>query len=405
MNGRNPRYALFDSLRAIAALSVFAYHIAFHTDGLSGSLGPWLSHLNVGVPIFFLISGFLLYRPWSQARWGGLAAPSVRRYALRRALRIVPAYWLALPLVALWLGLGDVFTPVGALVHFGFLQAYVHGRIIGGIGQAWTLSVEMSFYIALPLLALAVRRLPARTPRAFLVTELCLCAVLALFAVVWQVEALRHLGPGNAILFPALIGLPAALDLFALGMALAAVTVWMQGTGAQPLPVRVIARAGWLPWVGAGVAYAVLVNAPAWIGGGQTRQVLATHELGGLVALGILLPAVFGQERRDVVRRLLASRPLLWVGRVSYALYLWHLAVILKLQDYGLRDDLGRGLFTVVCLAVSLAIAALSWYGVERRFLALGRRRPPGRTADDAAVEPEVLPAPAAVPLATERSR
>jgi len=404
VNARNPRFALLDSLRAIAALSVFGYHVVFHTRSLGSTFGPWLRHLNVGVPIFFLISGFLLYRPWARARFRGEPGPSVRRYAARRALRIVPAYWLALPLVALWLGRDYVFSPGGIVTYFGFLQAYRYGTIIGGIGQAWTLSVEMSFYIALPLLALTVRRVAVRSSRGFLVSELALCGLLFAFAVTWQLEAVRHLGNDNGLLFPALVSLPGALDLFALGMVLAVVSVWAEGTGARPLAVRVVDRASWLPWVGAAAAYVALVHSAEWFGGALGRQVLLTHELGGLVAFGLLLPAVFGDERRGVVRRLLGAPMLRWVGRVSYAFYLWHLVVILKLQEYGVRDALGRWLFAGVCLAVSLAIAAASWYWIERRFLDLGRRRPPARTADDAAVEPDAPP-PASVAVPAEAGR
>src|SRR5215212_6043566 len=105
MNARADRFPLFDSLRAIAALSVVAFHAAFFAGMFTSEspLRPYLVRMDVGVSVFFLISGFLLYRPFVRARLGGEGTPHVGGYAWRRFLRIVPAYWVALTIVALWL--------------------------------------------------------------------------------------------------------------------------------------------------------------------------------------------------------------------------------------------------------------------------------------------------------------
>lgn len=83
---------LFDALRAIAAGSVLMYHLALF-GGTPDALADYAAHLNVGVPIFFLISGFLLYRPFARAHLAAEPGVRVRAYAWRRVLRIVPAYW------------------------------------------------------------------------------------------------------------------------------------------------------------------------------------------------------------------------------------------------------------------------------------------------------------------------
>jgi peptidoglycan/LPS O-acetylase OafA/YrhL len=98
------RFPLFDALRAIAALSV----LVTHCSGLTGfnsdnPLGAITARLNVGVTIFFVISGFLLYRPFVAARLEGRPAPSPLGYARRRALRIVPGYWVELTALAVFL--------------------------------------------------------------------------------------------------------------------------------------------------------------------------------------------------------------------------------------------------------------------------------------------------------------
>ena len=94
----------------------------------------------------------------------------------------MPAYWVALTIIAIWLPVSGVFTAEGIVTYYGFLQAYDPDTITGGIGQAWTLTVEVSFYALLPLLVLAVRRLPGRVVRS----EIAL--VLSLFAagVIWK---------------------------------------------------------------------------------------------------------------------------------------------------------------------------------------------------------------------------
>src|SRR4051812_24216044 len=101
-----------DSLRAIAALSVLGLHVGL----VSGRLDPgthgirYVGRLDVGVAVFFLISGLLLYRPFVRARVTGEPPPSAAAFAWRRALRIVPAYWLALTVTALAFSLSYVFT-------------------------------------------------------------------------------------------------------------------------------------------------------------------------------------------------------------------------------------------------------------------------------------------------------
>src|SRR5919199_254708 len=112
MNVRATRFPMFDGLRAVAALAVLCFHAAYFAGiGVTDSpLRPYAGRLEVGVSVFFVISGFLLYRPFVRARLESEPAPHAGAYAWRRFLRIVPGYWVALTVVALWLGLPGVFT-------------------------------------------------------------------------------------------------------------------------------------------------------------------------------------------------------------------------------------------------------------------------------------------------------
>ena len=109
----NPRFPLLDAMRAIAALAIVAYHVAFFSRANEhGGTGALLSRLNVGVTIFFVISGFVLYRPMVRARWEG-SRRGAGGYARRRLLRIVPAYWLALTVLAITRAARRVHRPAG----------------------------------------------------------------------------------------------------------------------------------------------------------------------------------------------------------------------------------------------------------------------------------------------------
>ena len=98
------------------------------------------------------------------------------------------------------------------------------------------------------------------------------------------------------------------------------------------------------------------------------------HQLKTAVAAALVLPAVFGHTAGGWVRRLLAWPPLLWLGLVSYAFYLWHLAILEKLQGLAFDGALGEASFALLGLGATAAVAAVSWYGLERHALRLGRR-------------------------------
>jgi peptidoglycan/LPS O-acetylase OafA/YrhL len=155
-SGSAGRSQAIDVLRALAALSVLAMHVG-HASGanVAAPYGAFTSHLNVGVTLFFLITGFLLYRPWAAAFLAGRAGPSLASYARRRILRIVPAYWFALTVLATWPGLKGVFTE-DWWVYYGFAQSYRVDWTFSGLQPAWSLSVEMHYYALLPVYAGAV---------------------------------------------------------------------------------------------------------------------------------------------------------------------------------------------------------------------------------------------------------
>ena len=404
MNVRANNFPLFDGLRALAALSVLAFHASYFAGiGVTDSpLKPYTGRLEVGVSIFFVISGFLLYRPFVRARLDDEPPPRTGAYAWRRFLRIVPGYWVALTVVALWLGVPDVFTPSGIPTFYGFAQSYSSDTLLGGIGQAWSLCVEVAFYAFLPLWALVMRRVGRRSDRrrAF-VQELGGLLLLVLASIAYKVWALEQAPASSLRSPPYMLSLPGYLDQFAIGMLLAVLSVWYAGRSALPPALGVIRRVPGLAWVGAGIAFWA-VSTQIGLNGGllqslTTRTFFERHALYAVVALGLVLPAVFAEPRRGVPGRLLSTRIAVYLGLVSYGVYLYHDAVVRQVTDSIDPSLSGVGLRFATNLALGIAgavvLASLSYYLVERPALRLKTRFPLRTPA--ARGEAIVEPAPA----------
>ena len=306
----------------------------------------WSGHLNVGVAIFFALSGFLLYRPFASARAHGTPAPSVRAYLVRRALRILPGYWVALT-VTLALGL----LPVDALLAtYTLTQLYVPGHAFDGLVVTWSLSAEASFYLVLPLWALLAAaafggRLRARG-------ELTAMALVAVTSVCFRALMLDDAGYG-----PAVWGwLPSVAIYFLVGMALAVVSVAAQVPGRGS--AGVLGRAP-LWWALAVVALAVLTVAFPPTGASARPSILtdiAEYLLAAALAAFVLLGAAFAATE-DPVTRLLRWAPLAWLGLISYGLFLWQIVALhVILDEVGLSGRggvLAAALLTVACAAAS----------------------------------------------------
>ena len=375
----NPRFPLVDGVRAIAVVMV----VGIHAAGASVVQGKWWSpfaaRLDIGVTVFFVLSGFLLYRPYVAARLGDTPRVSVGGYARRRALRILPAYWLALTLLAIYPGLGGVFTH-DWWVYFGFLQIYNHAWInfYQGINQAWSLCVEVTFYAALPLLAALVARLPARGRREMVRNEAVLLGALTVASLIFRIV----LG-ANAPDSEWVATLPAIFGWFAIGMALAIASAALHGRAEQPRAVRAIAHRPALCWLAALACFLFTseVGKSVLIVPGNARpRAIVEYVLYGIVSALIVVPAIFGDGRTGAPRRVLSHPIVAWTGLVSYGVFLWHLNVIAKLRDWGVS---GFVPVFFAGLAMSVAIAAVSYYLVERPLLHFkdGFRRPKPATS------------------------
>lgn len=365
------RFPLFDSLRAIAALGVLVAHAGFVATAIQTTeWGTFVANLSAGVTLFFVISGFLLYRPFVAADLLAFQRPGPTDFYRRRVLRIVPAYWLALTVLAVYPGLVGVFTGEWPWFYL-FGQVYGPGTAAEGIAFAWSLNVEAMFYLLLPLYAWALRRVttsfaPARRVRL----ELGALAVLACASVAIRIWDLQ--GGGSALQ----VTLATTFLWFALGMGLAVLSVWFERTGARPAVVRLLESRPGVAWFGAGAAYVVLALVVSTEPGQELAytngQWLAQHLLSAVVAFLLVLPAVFGDNRGGATRALLAFPALAWLGLVSYGIYLWQGGVMVALAEGGVlgwAPDSRFVVLTSLTVVITIVCAALSYYLLERPIL------------------------------------
>jgi peptidoglycan/LPS O-acetylase OafA/YrhL len=382
----NPRFPLFDGLRAIAALGVLTFHVGEFSGRLGVGFPGRFEEVAVnGLLLFFAISGFLLYRPYVAANAARRPGPSLERYGRRRALRIVPAYWAALTLLAIYPGINGVFSG-DWWRYYGYLQLYSGHTLGGGIPVAWTLCVEVTFYLALPVWAAAMRRLGGRRWLAF---ELASLALVATGGLGVQLAAAR-----GRIGYLVGVSLAGECLWFAIGMAFAVLSVAVERDEIRRgAAVRLVGEHATVCWL---VAVAALGGLMALVPRGglfgliaatQTRQsaitALARIALEALLVGGLVAPAVFGDGRGGLPRRLLSWRPVIWLGVISYSFYLWHLTIVQLIATPGRGPGFaasGANLLAHVHVAQGLvlfvasfiataAVASISYRFIELPFL------------------------------------
>jgi peptidoglycan/LPS O-acetylase OafA/YrhL len=393
-DGTLGRFPLMDSLRALAALSIFAYHSLALTHPDSAAAQDLISTLTVGVPVFFAISGFLLYRPFVLSSLGGRPGPRLLPYAWRRVLRLVPGYWLALTVI---LALRADFSGTGDVLQaYGFAQVYDPGPIVG-LPQAWSLDCEIIYYAMLPLVALAVAG-PAPTTRRHVLAGVALILLSVVFKVWAQTWGSTDVGGAQSLVFQ-----PGwNLDLFAVGMLVAVWSARHELRGHPDALGRLVARRPALFWLGAAVTF--VASALLRDTYGSDAGVAALHALDALFAVLLIAPAVAGPPLAGVLRRrVLANRGLLTIGVLSYGIYLWHVFIVEQVFKVRDRVDLGSGVAVnaaviVAALVLTLIVSALSWVLVERPALSL--KRLAGRPTNSPHVSPGQ---PATVAVSSER--
>ncbi|MDX1459730.1 MAG: acyltransferase [Xanthomonadales bacterium] len=372
-----PYIASLTGLRGIAAFSVFLFHYSALHPGIRLDLSiPVVGYFLqlplglgfAGVDLFFVLSGFLLTLPFARARLHQQPGPDVGRYLKRRLLRVFPAYyaqWAILMLGGAWF---VTFRPLDAAdiaAHVFMFFNIGTEPVRPLVGLWWTLPVELSFYLLLPLLAMLLR--PARW--------LALIGAGVAISIAWRAWAASHFSDdlGDAA-FLAASQLPGSLPEFLLGAGAALLTQDREWRG-KPAPdgrtsnrLFLVGCLGVFLWLSQAV---VRFGDLYW--GGHWSMLIAPTVLGASLSLIVL--GLYWQSRIGTV--LLANPVIYFVGLVSYSLYLWHFVAMQQLQKLGgaAYADLPGLMQFLASTALATAVATLSYYLFERPFFRLRGRR------------------------------
>ncbi len=410
------RFPAIDGLRAIAALAVVVYHVTttYNLETLNYDTWQWTQRLgNFGVSAFFLISGFLLYRPYVVAHFAGTPVPRMIPFWGRRFLRIYPAYWVAITVAVYGIAILEIKNFQIFFTTYGLLQNYRAGLTLSGLGVEWTLVIEVSFYLALPLIAWALRAMTSATAsrQAKLAVQLVGLAGIYLIAMVVRVWRLWGLStPTLADLrgaewFPIhqvgqwLVGY---LDWFALGMLLAVGSAWVAGGGRIPMFGRALAKYPAASWALSLMCFwvALQLNTPESIYAKVTRtQDFGIAFLYGLVAFFLILPLVFGDQSEGRIRRFLQTRVMVYLGLISYGVYLWHIIWVRQLKVWFQDGTVGGNIWIWFAIVFGLTVvtATASYFWVERPAIRWSHRRWPGSRSTESPSPKPTDEAPAEV--------
>ena len=360
-----------EGYRGIAALGVVVFHAYQFNRGDAGAhyayegsvAFPLLRNLDGLVNLFFVLSAYLLYAPLVRAVRAGERPQPVRVFLFRRAVRILPLYWAAILVV--WAARNPRLPGDwrDLLEHLTGTQVFDSKRIFWTIGPAWSLAVEIYFYLALAGVYLAFRSPAASrlSPRAGRWALWLFPITLAAVGLAWKAAALLAGEPATrwSVWFNPL----AKADVFAAGTLLALAAGGRDGRPLRRGPLLAVRLAGCALIIAGG---ALRTDAPARA---TAFGLLSTAGFALLILSSILAPD------SSWYRRALATRWLTWFGVISYSLYLWHEPVLLFLDGkLGLEHAPSHFLITAaLLLATAIPVAVASNRLVEQPFNRLRR--------------------------------
>lgn len=316
------RVSSLTGVRAVAALLVVLTHAAYTTGRYNdGYVGSMWSRAEIGVPIFFALSGYLLFKPWVDRAQAGAEPPSVRRYAWHRVRRIMPAYVVTV-LIAYavyhfreagpnpghnWTGLLRNLT-LTQIYTDNYLFSYLHQ----GLTQMWSLAVEAAFYVALPALAWLLLVVVCRRRWR---PGLLIAGLFGLFAISPAWLVLVH--STNDLPDGARLWLPTYLAWFLGGMLLAVLqAIKVRAYAMVCIPLAVVCFL---------IASTPIAGEPTTSPAKLSEAVIKTAFY-AVIATLVIAPLALGN--RGWYARLLSTRPMVFLGEISYEIFLIHLVVM-----------------------------------------------------------------------------
>ena len=350
-----------DGMRGIGILAVMVTHFTHHDPDLGGLHGgaEFLDVAAWGMPMFFLLSGFLITRILLDAR----GKPGYfRNFYLRRVLRIFPLYYGVLGILfvlrpSIGRAIGGISSPRWLWLYATNIEmARLDRWTFGYLSHFWSLAVEEQYYLVWPFVVLAFR------PKWLV----AVCAGMGLFSVVLRIV----MTAGWKHLIGAYVLTPSQLDPLAMGGALAVFVRW-RPVSSWRTPARWAVAGSLAAFFLLGFHRMRMMDRPLIVG----RPLLACPLFGGILLLAIGEAGFF--------RSVLGWRPFTFLGRYSYGLYVFHFILLpflfLRFPRAAVARALGSrlaglGVFVVVSILVTLVLAIASYELVEKRFLRLKAR-------------------------------
>ncbi|CAM5568343.1 Acyltransferase OS=Streptomyces antimycoticus OX=68175 GN=SSPO_013610 PE=4 SV=1 [Streptomyces antimycoticus] len=333
---RNRRNAEIQGFRGMAALLTVVFHVwqqyfTYDRDGAHSPVPNRYANALVSLEVidfFFVLSAYLLTLSYARAAIDGGSTRPGRVFLFRRAIRIIPLYFLAV--LCVWATRNPTLPGEWSdlVHHLTFTQVFDQEQIFYTIGPTWSLSLEIMFYLALvglgPLAARACRPLRKRASRV----AVCAagCALLYIGPFIWIAVA-RYVLEIPHTEWPVYFGPQARFGGFAAGMGLAVMMVALGDRGLAPREGGDPAAGGRPP----GAVSAVLVR----YGGGSDFPTTFYHPLSALLWM-LLLYSTIHVRRQGRWHRWLTVRWLTGAGLASYSLFVWHEPIMLGLYNAGL---------------------------------------------------------------------
>lgn len=367
------RIPALDGLRGIAILIVLLGHIASFGATEAQKANPVIRFLannnGTGVDLFFVLSGFLITGILFDTRDH---KGYFRTFYTRRTLRIFPLYYSVLAIVLVGRALLpnlyalNTITPPAQLANWTYTTNILMSFRGWGaeplfLGHFWSLAVEEQFYILWPLIVFKLKR-------ETLIKVACAGVIVALL--------LRFLLILKVSFLPAYMLLPARMDALLVG---ALIALWLRG------PTRIPMWATSPYWMaGAFALFAVDVTFSNFgLRGAFLIFRSAVHFTITTTAFGFLLITALALPRRVDWSKTFENGLLRFFGKYSYAIYVFHLAVIVslpklihtvQLRTLGRTSDVGILAFGIIAIALTVGISLLSWQLLEQPFLRLKER-------------------------------
>jgi peptidoglycan/LPS O-acetylase OafA/YrhL len=389
MNGQLLRIPGADGLRALACLLVVWHHTTQRFNPETSA--TWIQSIHffgmrgeVGVSLFFVLSGCLLSLPFWNSLINADRVPSLRFYAINRAARIIPAYWLNLlfcTLFAFWVFDQNInwWRLISGLL---FINSYHYSSFFPAElnGPLWSIGLEVSCYLLLPIVLFVIIKNTRRIPFAIVGMIGWICALQLLnpmiihnFATSEKLKGWQYGFTGGAKQWLPYWNISSFFTQFLCGSLAALIIVALRARGTLKsltfdLSALLFATAAILL-----VANKLVPGAPDSF----TKQPYVAPFYAILMA-GVIISVSLSTQ----VYKLLDNKLFVWIAKLSFSIYLWHMFIIVIIERkflsiyvyYGLTDSLQWVIVSSIVLIGSIVIAAVSWRFLESPILKSARK-------------------------------